>query len=266
MRVMWCEFDYNFVDQTESGFFLFFFGLIYVCILIAGPNQKDHAEWRRSGKSSASRTNHNLYPFQRKWIRQICFVLTKTQHTFSFSLLRTHINTPIISRKKRKEKMYSQHKRGVRTLRDINATNNKWSRIIKWFARICMEIASWIEVMLHAILLQLNSGLRVYTIIRSYQCFFLLSMWLDFLWVGLRFNIRNVLKRWINVSVFYIGIFVFIFFFRFIHLLFSYGKCRYFDLNEIFDDIHLMECLLVWFLFIYRTRSFPNIYYHKIFP
>lgn len=34
--------------------------------LITGPNKEDHAKWRRSGKSSTSCTNHNLYPFSKK--------------------------------------------------------------------------------------------------------------------------------------------------------------------------------------------------------
>lgn len=33
--------------------------------LITGPNKEDHAKWRRSGKSSTSCTNHNLYPFSK---------------------------------------------------------------------------------------------------------------------------------------------------------------------------------------------------------
>lgn len=46
-----------------------YFHTVILC-LITGPNKKDHAKWRRSGKSSTSCTNHNLYPFlKKKYIR-----------------------------------------------------------------------------------------------------------------------------------------------------------------------------------------------------
>lgn len=39
-------------------------GCQQLCSFVSGSHQKNHAEWRGSGKSGAGRAYHNLYPFQ----------------------------------------------------------------------------------------------------------------------------------------------------------------------------------------------------------
>lgn len=62
-----------------------FFSIV-ILDLITGPNKKDHAKWRRSGKSSTTCTNHNLYPFFKKKYKN---ALQSNVH----SIKRMHCNT-----------------------------------------------------------------------------------------------------------------------------------------------------------------------------
>lgn len=73
-----------------SAVFVHFFFFSYP---LTGPNKKDHAKRRRSGKSGASRTDHNLYPFLKKILQQITMHRIFTLRTIRYGGMYVAIQT-----------------------------------------------------------------------------------------------------------------------------------------------------------------------------